>query len=209
MKLCLRCGQKIKESDRFCKFCGFYFPLIDIEEKELVVINVDIEGFTRISHTLELEEVDEILSNVFGSLIFLLESNEAFINQFYGDEIVSILGLSGIKEDIIKKALDLQAKIHYFFESNSILPQISPRIKISMEYGKVLLTYQNTDGSTCLSLFGEAEERAREGLRFIKGGETAIGINFKNLLKEKKLAENVKIYPATNVRNDIFIIETK
>ncbi|MEO0267065.1 MAG: hypothetical protein ABIM36_02895 [candidate division WOR-3 bacterium] len=202
MKMCYRCGKSIKESERFCKFCGFYFPLLDIERKKLVVIHVDIEGFTRISHLLEPENIDEILKSIFGSLIFILESNGVFINQFYGDEIVGLLGLSGVKENLLEKALEIESKVHYFFKNYKTNENIIPKVKISMEYGELFLTLHKTDGSSYLLICGKPEERAKEGLKFIKGGETAIGINFLNALENK-----IKVLPATEKRKDIFIIE--
>lgn len=202
MKICLRCGKNIKENERFCKFCGFYFPFLDIEIKKLVVIHADIEGFTRISHSIEPENIDEILKSIFGSLIFILESNGIFINQFYGDEIVGLLGLSGVKENLLEKALEVESKVHNFFKNYKINGNIIPKIKISMEYGELFLKLHKTDGSSYLLIWGESEERAKEGLKFIKGGETAIGINFLNTLQNK-----IKVLLATNIRNDIFIIE--
>jgi len=194
MKICPRCGKSVKETERFCKFCGFYFPLIKIEFKKLVVIHADIEGFTRFSSASLPETVGEILKNIFSSLISIFESYGVFINQFYGDEIVGLMGLSGIKENLPEKALEMQSRVHSFFKNY--------KLKISMEYGDLFLTFHKTDGSSYLLICGEPEERAREGMKFIKGGETAIGINLLNFLNK-----NIKTLPATNVRNDIFILQ--
>ena len=194
MKICPRCQKNIKETDRFCEFCGFYFPLFEIEFKKLIVIHADIEGFTRFSSASLPETVGEILKDIFSSLISIFENYGVFINQFYGDEIVGLMGLSGIKENLPEKALEIQSKVHSFFKNY--------KIKISMEYGDLFLTFHKTDGSSYLLFCGEPEERAREGMKFIKGGETAIGINLLNSLNK-----NIKTLPATNVRNDIFILQ--
>jgi len=202
MKKCPRCQKNIKETERFCKFCGFYFPLIEIEFKKLIVIHADIEGFTRFSSASLPETVGEMLKNIFSSLISIFESYGVFINQFYGDEIVGIMGLSGIKENLPEKALEIQSKVHSFFENYRVYEKYIPKIKISMEYGDLFLTFHKSDGSSYLLFSGEPEERAREGMKFIKGGETAVGINLLNSLNK-----NIKTLPATNVRNDIFILK--
>lgn len=65
---------------------------LEVQEKLVAVLFVDMEGFTAMSHTKTPKEIAEILNPYFETLAFCIQSEGGHVNKFIGDAVMGIFG---------------------------------------------------------------------------------------------------------------------
>ncbi|HPN95129.1 MAG TPA: tetratricopeptide repeat protein [bacterium] len=78
---------------------------LTVEQKNLTVFFTDIRGFTTISETLSLEELNSFLNDFYTSVTQVIIRFGGLINKFIGDEVMALFNIDGALEDHPARAL--------------------------------------------------------------------------------------------------------
>jgi class 3 adenylate cyclase len=78
---------------------------LTVEQKNLTVFFTDIRGFTTISETLSLEELNSFLNDFYTSVTQVIIRFGGLINKFIGDEVMALFNIDGSLEDHPARAL--------------------------------------------------------------------------------------------------------
>lgn len=76
------------------------------ERREMVIINIDIRGFSRIAARRDASEVMKILSTYQARVVPILQSNGAVIDKFMGDGIMATIGINETIASINRTAIE-------------------------------------------------------------------------------------------------------
>ncbi len=142
---CSHCCREIKESVRFCPWCGIFLGKNDtlpLESLELIFMRADLSGFTSMSETMTSEDVMAYLNEVFGIFSKIIESYKGIVYQIIGDEVVSIFGfpkeLGFAPHMAILAAEDLLKKLIELNEKDYLKKPIGLKIGMTMEPASIL-----------------------------------------------------------------------
>ncbi|MBW1774908.1 MAG: AAA family ATPase, partial [Deltaproteobacteria bacterium] len=142
---CSQCGKTLPFSAKFCNKCGQDLreiqkpkqttPLHEGERKYVTVLFSDLSGYTAMSEKLDLEEVKEIISRIFGEIAQVVAKYEGFIEKFVGDAVMALFGVPKAHEDDPVRAILAAHEIHVLVEAMS--PGLEEKIgrPISMHSG--------------------------------------------------------------------------
>jgi hypothetical protein len=107
---CPGCGSSILPSDRFCGECGLELEIgkkpakkrqeIVSERKLITSIFADISGYTALSERLDLEEVKDLLSRIFGEIAQIVIKYGGHIEKFAGDQVWPYLACPALMKTI-------------------------------------------------------------------------------------------------------------
>ena len=84
----------------------------DSERKCVTVMFSDMTGYTEMSEKLDLEDVKEITSRVFGEISKIVASYDGFIEKYAGDAVMAIFGVPHAHEDDPIRAIKAAREIH-------------------------------------------------------------------------------------------------
>ncbi|MEW6687305.1 MAG: adenylate/guanylate cyclase domain-containing protein, partial [Candidatus Edwardsbacteria bacterium] len=121
---CSKCNFDNPEGQKFCGNCGE--PLISrpvSEEKRLVtILFADLSGFTKLSHSLDPEDVQELANCCFEYLNKAVIKHEGTIHKYEGDLVIALFGIPTSHED------DPERAIKAGLEMMGLVPEINETI---------------------------------------------------------------------------------
>lgn len=120
---CGGCGFEHLADERFCGGCGLSLvpQLLATaigaagERRKATVIFSDLSGYTALHERLDPEEVEGLISHIKAEAVRIVTALGGTVNQFIGDEVVSLFGIERTHEDdawrAVRAALDLHAMV--------------------------------------------------------------------------------------------------
>lgn len=134
--LCPACAAHILADDKFCGECGQELISRDIhkkdvsriekERKNVTVLFSDLSGYTAMTERLDPEEVNDIMSRIFGEIAQVIAKYEGFIERFLGDAVMVLFGVPKAHEDDPVRAIRAAKEIHA--EVAGLSPQFEDKI---------------------------------------------------------------------------------
>jgi class 3 adenylate cyclase len=158
------------------------------ERKEVAVLFLDMEGYTRLSASLSETEVNEIVEKMFSGFVDPIHRSHGEINETAGDGLMIIF-----KEDDMKtNAVNSVRAAFEIFESSSdfnrdLAPHIDPiNINIGIHCGTALVGMSRFKGSKgsrmTYTASGPVTNLAARLSDYAKGGDILIGEVTKELI---------------------------
>jgi class 3 adenylate cyclase len=100
---------------RFCAVCGHRLdrPSAREEERKLVtVLFADLTGSTALGEQLDPERLRTLLSEYFGAMASVIESQGGVVEKFIGDAVMAVFGIPTAHEDDAERALRAALGMH-------------------------------------------------------------------------------------------------
>ncbi|MEO0270781.1 MAG: tetratricopeptide repeat protein [candidate division WOR-3 bacterium] len=131
---CPKCNFENPESAKFCQECGMLLLQPSKEELRLVtVLFADLSGFTKLSHNLDPEDVQDVINICFEYINRPIIKYGGTIHKYEGDLVIALFGLPFSHED------DPERAVKASLEMMNIIPEmnevLSSRLKIKTELG--------------------------------------------------------------------------
>ncbi|MCP4667063.1 MAG: AAA family ATPase, partial [Deltaproteobacteria bacterium] len=190
-KICPACEFLNPSPFRFCGKCGAKLdetghtktsePETHSERKYATVLFSDLTGYTALSEKLDPEEVQEVMSRIFGEIAQVVARYEGFIEKFIGDAVMALFGVPKAHEDDPVRAIRAAREIH------DAVGAMGPRIE--EKFGVKLSMHSGIN--TGLVVTGKAIEW--EGAH----GVTGDAVNMASRLSDKAEAGEILVGPAT------------
>ena len=131
--LCSSCGSAVFAEDKFCGRCGLKLGRSwepgktglesKSERKHITVLFTDLSGYTAMTEKLDPEEVNEIMSRIFGEIAQAVERYEGSIERLIGDAALILFGVPKAHED------DPARAIRTALEINERVKEVSPQFE--------------------------------------------------------------------------------
>ena len=160
----------------------------DKEEKEVSVLFLDIEGYTRLSAELPEQEVNQIVERLFSRFVDPIHRSKGDINETAGDGLMVIFKEDDIKTNAInsiKAAFDIRRQN---LECNRELPAHIDPLKVNMgiHCGTALVGMTRFKGSIgtrmTYTASGNVTNLAARIAGLSKGGDILIGKETRDLI---------------------------
>ena len=132
-RACPRCSATVPASFRFCSECGFALAgaheeppaaakadgKIEVqgERRQATVVFSDLSGYTALNERLDPEDVEAVMARLKAGAVAVVEEHGGIVNQFVGDEILALFGISTANEICVDKETQRQASSEYVFEA--------------------------------------------------------------------------------------------
>lgn len=127
--ICDTCKREFLDDARFCAGCGSRLvahanavvdslsridpiPLLDGERRVVTILISDLSGFTAMGERLDPETVADIMRTIKQEGTKIIEAHGGIVNQFIGDEIVSVFGLPTAGDDDARRAVSAALALH-------------------------------------------------------------------------------------------------
>jgi class 3 adenylate cyclase/tetratricopeptide (TPR) repeat protein len=196
--LCSSCGSTVLAEDKFCGQCGHELNPswqsgktgldTQSERKHVTVLFTDLSGYTAMTERLDPEEVNDIMSRIFGEIVQAVTRYEGYIERLIGDAALILFGIPEAHEDDPVRAIRTALEIHKRVKALS--PQFENKIRqpLAMHSGI----------NTGLVVTGEVDlEKGTHGIT----GDT---INVASRLEGRAGSGEILIGPATYAQTKAF-----
>jgi class 3 adenylate cyclase len=120
--ICTDCGRTTPEDAQFCPGCGRRlvtrasveapWTLLEGERRVVTILMSDLSGFTAMGERLDPEAVADIMRTIKQDGTAIVEAHGGLVNQFVGDEIVSLFGLPTARDDDARRAVAAALALH-------------------------------------------------------------------------------------------------
>jgi class 3 adenylate cyclase/tetratricopeptide (TPR) repeat protein len=186
---CPGCGSTILPGDRFCGECGLELEIgkkpakkrqeIISERKLITSLFSDISGYTALSERLDLEEVKDLLSRIFGEIAQIVIKYEGHIEKFAGDQVMALFGVPCAHEDDPVRAVKAASEIHQVMQriSKKVQETIGQplAVHIGINTGFAITGQLDFEETTAHHIAGDAVNVASRLCVLAKPGETLVG----------------------------------
>jgi class 3 adenylate cyclase/tetratricopeptide (TPR) repeat protein len=184
---CSGCGNTILPSDRFCGECGLEIRRKPAKKTERIVnerklitsLFADISGYTTLAERLDLEEVKDLLSQVFGEIAQIVIKYEGHIEKFAGDEVMALFGVPAAHEDDPVRAVKAASEIHQVMHriSKKVEETIgqSLAVHIGINTGFAITGQLDFEKASASHIAGDAVNVASRLCNLARPGETLVG----------------------------------
>ncbi len=184
---CSGCGSTILPSDSFCGECGLEIEKrpakkrerITSERKLLTSLFADISGYTAFSERLDLEEVKDLISQVFGEIAQIVINYEGHIEKFAGDQVMALFGLPRSHEDDAVRAVKAAGEIHHAMQriSRKVQETLGQplAVHIGINSGFAITGRLDFEKGAAPHITGDAVNVASRLCALAKPGETLVG----------------------------------
>jgi class 3 adenylate cyclase/tetratricopeptide (TPR) repeat protein len=164
---CSECRQDNPDDSRFCRACGralvevrdhaprAYTPRhlaerilnsrasLEGERKHVTVLFADVEDFTRLSGSMDPEDVHFLMEEIFAILLETVHRYEGTINQFLGDGVMALFGAPVALEDhalrAVRAALEIQDQMAAHGADLRARFGTAPALRIGLNSGQVVV----------------------------------------------------------------------
>ena len=110
-------------------------PQSEGERRQATIAFSDLCGYTAMSEKLDPEEVRELMSEVKTGAIRIMESHGGIVNQFIGDEVVSLFGIPTASKDDPIRAVRAVCELHNFVVEMSAAVEKKFNVALRMHTG--------------------------------------------------------------------------
>jgi class 3 adenylate cyclase/tetratricopeptide (TPR) repeat protein len=184
---CSGCGGTILPSDRFCGECGLEIGKkparireeIISERKLITSLFADISGYTALSERLDLEEVKDLISQVFGEIAQIVIGYEGHIEKFAGDQVMALFGVPRAHEDDPVRAVKAASEIHQVVQriSRKVQDDLGQplAVHIGVNTGFAITGQFDFEKASAPHITGDAVNVASRLCVLAKPGETLVG----------------------------------
>ena len=129
------------------------------ERSEVVVLQSDIRGFTRLTSNMDTDEVVDLLNDYFSALVEAIFNYDGTIDKYVGDAILAVFGSPEPNpmrhEKAIRAALAMQAAMVEVSARRRTLGQVVCEIGIGLHSGEVLHGFIGSNDRMELTIIGE------------------------------------------------------
>ena len=175
---CPACGIVSPEGFKFCGGCGgplaaaaagtvapaaphlaegFRVRPVADERRTVTILFADMSGFTALSETLDPEDVQEIMTQVFGRLAVVVKDFGGTIDKYIGDAIMALFGapiaLGDDAERAVRAGLGMQKALAGYSDELEKKRGTRLNLRVGVNTGKVIWGRSN-DGS--FTVMGDA-----------------------------------------------------
>ena len=195
VRLCPACKHANSPGSRYCSACGNLIvepvpsePAARVEGKRAgleggerrraTVVFSDISGYTALSERLDPEDVSRFLELIRQTAFQVVQKHGGTINQFIGDEVMTVFGIPNAREDdairAIKTALELHSEIRA--RTKDLQDSTSERLAVhtGISTGLIMAQYRD-DREGLYQLTGDAVNTAARLRALAEFDEVLIG----------------------------------
>ncbi len=133
------------------------------ERSSLSILCSDIRGFTRLSASIDAEDLVEMLNDYFLALTECIFRNEGTVDKFVGDAILAVFGSPDPDprhhHNAVKAALEMQAAMRQVNERRAARGQVVCEIGVGVHTGDVLHGFIGSPERMEYTIIGEAVNR--------------------------------------------------
>jgi tetratricopeptide (TPR) repeat protein/class 3 adenylate cyclase len=136
-KRCPRCQEALPPHALFCLACGLALPQSDVgatpslsrqagifgERRLATILFSDLTGYTTMNETLDPEEVEAVMRRIKEGAVDIVERHGGIVNQFVGDEVLALYGITEAHED------DALRAVHSALELHALVREMSPEVE--------------------------------------------------------------------------------
>lgn len=181
---CPACSTRWPTTASFCADCGARLErpvddeAFDGQRRVVTVVMSDLSGYTAMGEQFDAEEIAEIMGVIKREGSAIIESYGGIVNQFLGDEIVSLFGVPNAADDDARRAVSAALALHAEVDRLNDTLRPRPPVPLSMHTGiftgrLVLVADDSRDG--VYSVTGDAINTAARVLGLAGRGELLIG----------------------------------
>ena len=195
IQICPNCGSECLPGTKFCGECGqrseervepeTLQPVIEGEIKQVTVLFSDLSGYTAITERLDMEEVKELMSRIFGEIAQVVTKYEGFIDKFIGDAVMVLFGIPKAHEDDPIRAIKAAGEIH------DLVKAMNPKLKDKI--GQPLMMHTGINSGLVVS--GEAD--FGKGTYDVLGDTVNVASRLMNLAKANEILVGANTYKQT------------
>lgn len=81
-------------------------PIKSGERRNATIVFADMKGFTSLSERMDPEEMDTVMSAVFGAFEEIIRANGGTVEKYIGDALVAVFGVPDVHEDDPRRAVE-------------------------------------------------------------------------------------------------------
>jgi len=141
-KYCPHCRKSLPLNANFCLACGRALPQFSTEppastpletsgeRRPATILFSDLSGYTAMNERLDPEEVEGIMRRIKEHAVEIVERHGGIVNQFVGDEVLALYGITEAHEDDPIRAVRSALELHAFVRELS--PEVERRIEQSL-----------------------------------------------------------------------------
>jgi predicted ATPase/class 3 adenylate cyclase len=187
-KVCPNCQENLPVKANFCLACGHNLtktigveqgaqrplgsdvretPAGQGERRQATILFSDLCGYTAMNEKLDPEEVEAIMRRIKEAAVRIVESHGGIVNQFVGDEVLALYGISTAHED------DPVRAVMSAFEFHDLVQELS--LEVESRIGQPLRMHTGIHTGLIVTNFRDT----RDGLYGITGETVITGVRLK------------------------------
>jgi class 3 adenylate cyclase/tetratricopeptide (TPR) repeat protein len=173
---CARCGFANLPGERFCGGCGGGLEAAAPagERRQVAILFADLAGYTRLSTTLDPEEVHRLLTGFFEVVDGTCTRFGGTIDKHIGDNVMAIFGAPVAHGDDPERAVRAAVEIHRGVAAYSERAGRELKVHVGIAYGEVMASGLGSSHHTEYTMTGDAVNLAARLQDKAVGGETLI-----------------------------------
>jgi adenylate cyclase len=140
---------------------------LDVQEKDITVLFVDMEGFTKLSRTKTPREISEMLNPYLETIARCIMNEGGHVNKFIGDAVMGIFGANpgqvGPSDPVLYAAQSVRAALAMplAWEQEAVKRRLPPmRIRIGINSGRAVVGNIGFSARMEFSVLGDAVNQA-------------------------------------------------
>ncbi|MCF8050507.1 MAG: AAA family ATPase [Desulfobacterales bacterium] len=192
---CPNCHHNNPKNAKLCTECGL--PIIypdnivahstgeEGERKQVTILFSDLSGYTSMSERLDPEEIQDIMSTIFGKITEILYGYDGFIERFIGDSVMAVFGVPKAHEDDPVRAIRAAMMIHSAVEDLSQ--------KFEMKIGCPLMMHSGINSG--LVVTGKID--VQKGTHGLTGDPINLAARLEGLAKAREIIVGPETYRQT------------
>jgi adenylate cyclase len=148
------------------------------ERSEVVILESDIRGFTRLTSGMDTDDVMDLLNDYFSTLVEAIFKHDGTVDKITGDAILAVFGSPEPDplrhEKAVRAALAMQSAMSEVTDKRKRRGQVTCTIGIGVHCGEVLHGFIGSNDRMELTVIGEAANWTSRYCAGAGGGEILI-----------------------------------
>ncbi|MBU0929156.1 MAG: AAA family ATPase [Spirochaetes bacterium] len=95
------------------------------ERRDATILFADLQGFTSLSERMDPEEMDALMSRLFGAFEEIIVSRGGVVEKYIGDALVAVFGVPELHEDDPQRALE--SALAFLERNRALETELAPR----------------------------------------------------------------------------------